>query len=117
MAMNNLIQSPLTLEQICIDALQNSARYYLKLRNIINFPVTHLAQRLLKVKSKKSLIIIALKKTFADGCYIRAIACGFNLATRQFVFGHFEGVASKNIGSRIMWTKSINVKGIFFNFI
>eukprot|EP00112_Aurelia_sp_Birch-Aquarium-sp1_P023897 Seg731.13 transcript_id=Seg731.13/GoldUCD/mRNA.D3Y31 product="hypothetical protein" protein_id=Seg731.13/GoldUCD/D3Y31 len=116
MAKSNLIQSPLTLEQICIDALQNSARHYLKLRNIINFPVSHLAQRLLKVKSKKSLIIIALKKTFADGCYLRAIACGFDLARRQFVFGHFAGLTCKKVGSRITWTKSINVKGIVFNF-
>ena len=92
-------------------ALIKAGKKYTTLRKILGIPVAHIAQKLFEIKVSKSLVLIKFKRTFADGSYMQAIACGYHLAKREFIFGHFAGMASDNIRSRINWSESMKIKG------
>ena len=100
-----------TLQHLCMLALIKAGKKYTTLRKILGIPVAHIAQKLFEIKVSKSLVLIKFKRTFADGSYMQAIACGYHLAKREFIFGHFAGMASDNIRSRINWSESMKIKG------
>ena len=102
---------PPSLVHLCCLAIgQDSARRCIQLATLISIPEANVAQKLFEVCNRTSVVIIKKKATFADGCYVRIIACGYHLARREFLFGHYAGLRQRNI--RFKWFYSIKIRGI-----
>ena len=109
----NCLKSPSSLvHHCCVALMQSNGRRYLRLDRIIGIPEASIAQKLLEICIKKSVIVIKMKATFADGCYIEVIACGYHLAMREFLFGYYTGNRRQDIGSRITWYYSMKIQGM-----
>ena len=110
---------PPSLVHLCCIAIgQDSAQRCIQLGTIISIPEANIAQKLFEVCNRKSVVIIKKKATFADGCYVKVIACGYHLGRREFLFGHYMGLRQKNIATRFKWFYSMNIRGndtLFFH--
>ena len=106
-------KGPSSLVHLCCLALRRGTPCrYLRLGTILSIPEANIAQKVLEICIDMSVIVIKMKETFADGCYVRMIACGYHLAKREFLFGQYAGLRQKNISSKIKWIHSIKIRGI-----
>lgn len=108
------IKSPSSLVHQCCMALRCHARKYLRLGTIIGIPEANIAQKLLEICFRKPIIIIKMKSTFVDGCFVKVIACGYHIALRRFLFGYYAGLHQKNIAAKLTWSYSMRFQGIIF---